>query len=108
VAGEQADKAADRICGRREGRAHRSRGFHGVNRAAGSNGGGAEEQLRASARGSRELPASVRSSGWCQEVRRWTGAAVHGGSMMVAQRCSGGEGAEEEKGLFTGGGVLLL
>jgi hypothetical protein len=96
VAGEQADKVADRICGRREGRAHRNRGFHGVNRAAGSDGGGAEEQLRASARGSRELPASVRSSGWCQEV--------HGGSMMVAQRCSGGEGAEEEKGLFTGGG----
>jgi hypothetical protein len=34
------------------------------NRAAGSDGGGTEEQPRAPTRGSRELTASVRSLGW--------------------------------------------
>jgi hypothetical protein len=44
VAGEQASRVADRIGGRREGRAHQSRGFHGgANRPVGSDGGGAEE-----------------------------------------------------------------
>jgi hypothetical protein len=50
--------------------AHRSRGFHsGANRVAGSDGGGVEEQARAPASGSRELPVSVRSSRRCREVR---------------------------------------
>jgi hypothetical protein len=44
VAGEQASRVANRFGGRREGRAHRSGGFHGdTNRAAGSDGGGVEE-----------------------------------------------------------------
>jgi hypothetical protein len=47
-------------------------------------GGRAEEQPTVPARGSRELTASVRSSGWCQGVWRGTGAAVHGGSMRTA------------------------
>jgi hypothetical protein len=64
VVGEQADGVTDRFGGRREGRAHWSGGFHNyVNRAARSDAGGAEEQPRALARRSRELPASVRSLG---------------------------------------------
>jgi hypothetical protein len=55
-------------------------------------------------RGSRELTASVRSSWRCRGVQRGTGAAVHGGSAMAARWRSGGEGVEEEKGLFTGRG----
>jgi hypothetical protein len=75
----------DWIGGRREGRAHRSRVFHGsANRAVESDSGGAEEQLRAPARGSRDLLASVRSSGRCQEVQWGIGVAVHGGSTTVA------------------------
>jgi hypothetical protein len=85
VAGEQAGRVADRIGDRREGRAHRSRVFYsGANRVAGSDSGGAEEQPRALARGWRELPALVQSSGWCRKVRRGTGAVVCGGSMMAA------------------------
>jgi hypothetical protein len=34
--------------------------------------------------------------------------AVHGGSMTAARRHSGSEWAEEGKGLFTGGGGVLL
>jgi hypothetical protein len=69
VAGEQAGRVADWFGGHREGRADRSGGFHGgANRVAGSDGGVAEEQPRAPTRRSRELPASVRSSGWCREV----------------------------------------
>jgi hypothetical protein len=99
VAGEQAGRVADRIGGRRDGRAHRSRGFHGgINRAVGSDGGGAEEQPRVPARESRELPASVQSSGWCREVQRGVGAVVRSGSTMAARWSSGGKGAEEEKG----------
>jgi hypothetical protein len=73
----------------------------------GNDGGGAEEQLRALARGSRELMASVRSSGRCQGVQRGTGAAVHGGSMTAARRRSGSEWAEQENGLFTGGAPFI-
>jgi hypothetical protein len=44
VVGEQASGVIDRFVGRREGRAHRSGGFHGgANRAVGSNGGGVVE-----------------------------------------------------------------
>jgi hypothetical protein len=51
VAAEQAGRVADRFGGRREGRAHRSGGFNGgANQAVGSDGGGAEEQLRAPTR----------------------------------------------------------
>jgi hypothetical protein len=41
---------------------------------AGSNGGGAEEQPRALARGSRELTTSVRSSGRCRGLQRGRGS----------------------------------
>jgi hypothetical protein len=75
----------DRFGVRREGRAHRSGGFHsGANWVVGSDGGGAEEQPRAPARRSRELPASVWSSGQCRQVRRGTGAAFRGSSTMAA------------------------
>jgi hypothetical protein len=85
VSREQAGKVADRIGDRREGRAHWSRGFQGgTSRAAGSDGGGAEEQWRASVRGSWELTVSVWSSGQCQGVQRGTGAAVCIGKMMAA------------------------
>jgi hypothetical protein len=108
VVGEQADRVVDQFGGRREGRAHRSGGFHdGANRAVGSDGGGAEEQPRAPARRSRELPTLVRSLGWCRGVQRGTRVAFRDGSTMVAQWHSGGEGAEEEKGCSRGG-VLLL
>jgi hypothetical protein len=51
IAGEQADRVADRFGSRREGRAHRSGGFHGgENRAAGSDSGGGEDELRVPAR----------------------------------------------------------
>jgi hypothetical protein len=91
VIGEQAGGVTDRFGGRREGRAHRSERFHG---------GGAEEQPRASPRGSRELPASVQSSGRCQGVRRGTGVTFHGS--MMAQWWRRGEGG---KGLLTGRGA---
>jgi hypothetical protein len=69
VVGEQAYGVTDRFGSWREGRAHRSRGFHGgTNRVVGSDGGGVEEQMRAPTRRSRELPTSVRSSGRCQGV----------------------------------------
>jgi hypothetical protein len=74
VAGEQAGRVADRFGSRREGRAHWSEGFDGsANRTAGSDGGGAEEQPRAPVRRSRELPASVRSSGGVREFRGGSG-----------------------------------
>jgi hypothetical protein len=108
VAGEQAGWVADRFGGRREGRAHQKGGFHGgANRAEGSDDGGVEEQPRASARRSRELPVSVRSSGRCRGVWRGTGVVFHGGSMMAARGHSGGEGAEEEKGCSRGGVFFL-
>jgi hypothetical protein len=43
-----------------------------------------EEQPRVPARGLREFKASVWSSGRCRGVQRWTGAAVHGGSMTAS------------------------
>jgi hypothetical protein len=108
VVREQASRVVDRIGGRREGMAHWSRGFHsGANQVAGSDSGGADEQLRAPARGLRELSASVRRAGRCRGVWRGTRVAVHGGSMTAARRHSGSEWAEEGKGLFTGR-VLLL
>jgi hypothetical protein len=41
-------------------------GEEGVHRSKGFHGGGAKEQPRASAKGSRELTTSMRSSGRCQ------------------------------------------
>jgi hypothetical protein len=74
------------------------------NRAVRSSSGGAEEQPKVPTRKSRELPASVQSSGRCWEVRRGTWVVFRGGSMTAAQRCSGGEVVEEEgKGLLMGG-----
>jgi hypothetical protein len=82
-------------------------GVHsGANRAVGSDGGGAEEQPRASARGSRELTASVQSSGGVGEFR--------GGPrrrFMVAQRWQhdsavAAKGWRRKKGCSRG--VLLL
>jgi hypothetical protein len=100
----------DRFGGFGEEGAHRCRGFHGdTNRVAGSDGGGAEEQPRAPARGSRELPVSVRSSGWCWEVRRGTRAVVCGSSMMASMTALWRQQAEEEERVAPGvRGVLLL
>jgi hypothetical protein len=65
VAGEQAGRVADRFGSQREGRAHRSGGFHdGANRAAGSNCGGAEEHLRAPAQRSWSGGVFGRRSWW--------------------------------------------
>jgi hypothetical protein len=70
-------------------------------------GGGAEEQPRAPARRLRSLLASVWSSGRCRGVWRVTVPAFHGGSTMAAWRCSGSEGAEEEKCSSRGGALRL-
>jgi hypothetical protein len=103
---EKADRVVDRFGGWREGRAYQSGGFHGgANWVMWSDGGGAEEQPRALARSSRELPASVWTSGWCREVWRGTGAAVHDGSTMASMAAIGGGGG---KGCSTGTGAPFI
>jgi hypothetical protein len=78
VAGEQVDRVADRFGGRREGRAHRSKGFHsGANRAAGSDGAGAEEQLRAPALGRGAAVSLGRCRGGEGGLGVWSERPVH-------------------------------
>jgi hypothetical protein len=55
-----------------------------VNRVAGSDGGGAEEQPRAPATVLRELLTTVQSLGCRWEGKRGTGVAVHGGSTTAS------------------------
>jgi hypothetical protein len=89
-------------------KAHRIMGFHdGANRVVGSDNGGAEEQPRAPARGSREHPASVRSLGRCREVQRGGGAVVCGGSMTASTAAQWQQQTTEEKRVAPRG-VLLL
>jgi hypothetical protein len=93
-------------------------GFHdGANRVVGSDNGGAEEQPRAPARGSREHPASVRSLGRCREVQRggrgsglwWLNDGKHG-SAVAATDDEGGKGGSTGGAPFiaAGGGWQMV